>query len=481
MVDAGPKLTPNAGLHVKNIADAEARSQAQIASQGPTAFPYQLPTIREQADSSSKRSVLVGVLPRPGTFLLGASQAEDAAIQMPAAALSCNVGGMGVHWTCACPRPGDSERISFIPEQEWDSLCNRAERLLCVTTKLSSSSEAMLRIRADLRGCFNPKLAPERPVDFMPLACRVKPSGEREWSGPEVVLGPLANPGTRPDTFLLMSDCVCLRIVSGDKGAQFAILKDRHTGKTFRIKAAAFVLAADTFRIPQLLWASGIRPRALGHFLNDQPQTIGAVRLRDEIQKLVKGPTPAGDATLGVLWVPFHAPGHPFHGQVMHLDTSPIPTALSANLAERSTIVGLGWFSPKELRFQDYVEFSDELDFFDMPQMRIHYGLSPDDQFSTARAKEEVRRAAKSLGSFVNDQEPFTLPAGSSLHYQGTVRMGELDDEQSVCDPYSQVWGTDNVFVGGNGVIPTSTACNPTLSSVALAIRSCERIADLFH
>jgi choline dehydrogenase-like flavoprotein len=47
------------------------------------------------------------------------------------------------------------------------------------------------------------------------------------------------------------------------------------------------------------------------------------------------------------------------------------------------------------------------------------------------------------------------MPLGMHYHYLGMVRMGERDDGTSVCDPHSRVWGFENLFVGGNGVIPT--------------------------
>jgi choline dehydrogenase-like flavoprotein len=70
------------------------------------------------------------------------------------------------------------------------------------------------------------------------------------------------------------------------------------------------------------------------------------------------------------------------------------------------------------------------------------------------------------------------MPAGSSLHYEGTTRMGIKDDGTSVCDTYSKVWNYDNLYVGGNGVIPMATTSNPTLTSVAMAVRSAEKIID---
>jgi pyranose oxidase len=140
----------------------------------------------------------------------------------------------------------------------------------------------------------------------------------------------------------------------------------------------------------------------------------------------------------------------------------------------------MGWGFRKWPRAEDRVEFSaDRLDPFGMPAMTIHYELTGRELAEQERALANLERAGAALGSFPRGGEPRVMPKGSSLHYMGTIRMGpERDEETSVCDPWSRVWGYENLFVGGNGVIPTANACNPTLTSVALAVRSCDRVVQ---
>lgn len=179
----------------------------------------------------------------------------------------------------------------------------------------------------------------------------------------------------------------------------------------------------------------------------------------------------------GVTWVPF-VDELPFHGQIMQLDASPVPIA-EDDPAAPGSIVGLGLFCAKDLQSSDRVEFSDdELDGTGMPTPVIHYTLTPRDHETIDRAREEIVRLGRAIGEPLDDRA-FVMPLGSSLHYQGTTRMGETDDGESVVDSDSEVWDVPGLFLGGNGVIPTATACNPTLTSVGLAVRGARRIAAL--
>jgi choline dehydrogenase-like flavoprotein len=276
--------------------------------------------------------------------------------------------------------------------------------------------------------------------------------------------------------FTLYDESLVSRVVMREGRAAGVEVRDLATGETAVVEARFVVVAADALRTPQLLWASGIRPAPLGHYLNDQSQVVFAARLTD----VGGASTPARregalSQTSGVSWVPY-TDDVPFHGQVMQLDASPVPLADDDPVVPGS-IVGIGLFCAKELRREDRVEFADdELDAYGMPAMRIHYTLTDRDRATLDRARREVVRLGQAVGRPLDDA-PITLPLGASLHYQGTTRMGPHDDGTSVCDLDSQVWAAPGVFVAGNGVIPTSTAANPTLTSVALAVRGARHIA----
>jgi pyranose oxidase len=140
----------------------------------------------------------------------------------------------------------------------------------------------------------------------------------------------------------------------------------------------------------------------------------------------------------------------------------------------------MGWGCRKQPRFEDCVTFSDhDVDGWGMPRPSISYALTAGEERELAQAMIELERTASALGTYVGGGEPRIMPAGTSLHYQGTVRMGDDGGEASVCDTHSRVWGFENLFVGGNGVIPTATACNPTLTSVALAARAVPRLLEV--
>ncbi|GAA5063800.1 pyranose oxidase [Thermocatellispora tengchongensis] len=484
MVELGPQLTPTPGLNVRNIADPEEKARARMASQGP------------QAHSIEGRSPRLGIpagtvvegtfTARQGTHLIDfGGPGSGHAAGFPAAALSTCVGGQGAHWTCATPRPAFSEKIPFIPGGEWDGLIEEAEALLHTTHNAFSGSQVSGAIQALLAEEFAGELPDGFGPQILPVAGDEPGDGTIRWTGTDVVFGPLLDATSPLGARFELRPLTLAREILHERGrAVGVLLESRESGRRAVEPADLVIVAADAIRTPQLLWASRIRPPALGHYLTEHPAVLGTIALRAEsmrrfadedalaAERARRALTP-GDPISAVNRIPFSEPAHPFAAQIMYTDTPPMPLPAGHPAAGGTWgYVNAGWGLRKFPRHEDAVTFSDdELDWAGMPAPSIRYELTEREHAEIAQATALLKRAAGALGEFVPGGEPRLMPNGSSLHYQGTIRMGESDDGTSVCDPWSRVWGFRNLFVGGNGVIPTATAVNPTLFSVALALR----------
>ncbi|MFJ2620491.1 GMC oxidoreductase [Glutamicibacter sp. NPDC087344] len=486
MFEAGPQLTEIPGESVRNIQDPQAKEEAREKSQGPQAGSYRASLGIPEA------TVTEGMFTaRQGTHLLdfggpGAAHAPS----FPAAAAATNVGGQGAHWTCATPEPAFSEKIPFIPDGEWDALMARARDLLHVQSAAFADSAVGEAIRSLLDEEFGAELPDGYGVGTLPVAGDPQPDGSMRWAGADVVLGPLITPGSeQASRFELRDLSLVLRVELDGHRATGLTYKDLRTGETLFFAADAVVVAADAFRSPQLLWASGVRPAALGHYLTEHPVVISTVALDAEKMRrfaseddlaaeLARRALNPADPVAAVNRIPFSEPGHPFSVQVMYTESTPFPMDPQAEHANnRWGYVNMGYGMRKQPRFEDAVSFDEaELDYRGLPNMRIDYALSAAEEAEIEQATQRLRRAGHALGAFV--AEPRLMPNGSSLHYQGTMRMGERNDGTSVADPYSRVWEHANLVVGGNALIPTATAMNPTLMSVAIAVRGATQLAE---
>ena len=120
-----------------------------------------------------------------------------------------------------------------------------------------------------------------------------------------------------------------------------------------------------------------------------------------------------------------------------------------------------------------------------MPRAKVDWRIRPDDRRALDRLidlmKVEMPRA--DLGRIVPDTSPDAAgwPASMSggKHHMGTTRMHD-DPAQGVTDGNGKVHGMANLYVAGSSLFPTAGYANPTLTIVALALRSADHLRRLF-
>jgi choline dehydrogenase-like flavoprotein len=460
MFEVGPNATDPTGRHVRTLESTEELEKAQLMCQGPK---------RDVKEDPSKMHTGV-VLARPGTFLVEDGKSDS---QMPATAMSANVGGMGTHWTAACPRFGEGEIPEFVDRDEFMSDFDEAWRILKVTQKAFENWPLGNQLRERLGARFNPGRAKDREVQPMPLAVQVI-DNRTWWTGTDVIIADILD----SPRFNLVPETLVTEVIHDGTRATGVRIRDVRSGAESTVDADVVFVAGDSIRTPQLLFKSGIRPQALGRYLDDHGQILGLAELPEDLVADTEKPQRVGALAphSGISWIPYDRETFPVHAQIMQMDASPIPLH-EMKEPRPGSFVGVGLFVPKDVQAADRVEFSEtEIDFFGMPKPSLFYRWTDEDKRRFENARELLTEVMTTIGKPLGNGA-ITMPPGSSLHYMGTVRMGITDDGTSVCDTNSKVWGFDNLYVGGNGVIPTETAANPTPTSIAFAIKAARAIS----
>ncbi len=392
----------------------------------------------------------------------------EEADRMPMAAAAWNVGGMGAHWTAATPWPAGDEVFDFGDPTGWRADLAEARRVLQVRPSAIGPTAPGRLVLEQLARRYHGIGPADRGPQAMPMAVTPGPLGTLMRTGPSRIFPPIAAGGD--ERFRLLPGTLATALDHADGRVRGAMVLDVATGERRLIEAAVTVVCADTFRTPQLLFASGIRPAALGRYLNEHAFVTGRVlmdldRFGLELDEL---PLPAeGEFATDSLWLPQNGPEQPFHGQIMdttYVDESGAPLAHS---------VGVSLYTPVQSRYENGLRFLDgETDLLGMPRFEIEFDYSAADRALIDRAQDEMVAVSEDFGAFDPASESALLPPGSSLHQTGTVRAGRSDDGTSVCDPDGRVWGYDNLFLAGNGVVPTAVAANVTLTGTMTAVRA---------
>ncbi len=111
------------------------------------------------------------------------------------------------------------------------------------------------------------------------------------------------------------------------------------------------------------------------------------------------------------------------------------------------------------------------------PLPAIKHVLDDKTQARKAATREHIVGVFNLLAK-ANNGRLLNVSEGNYLdHPSGGCRMG-TDPATSVCDSYGRTHDHENLFVAGSPTLPTGGCTNATLTFVALALRSAERLLD---
>ena len=141
---------------------------------------------------------------------------------------------------------------------------------------------------------------------------------------------------------------------------------------------------------------------------------------------------------------------------------------------------GRGEMIPNE---NSYCEIDpSKKDKWGIPVLRFFWKWSDHEKKQAVHMQQTFQDIIEAMGGKVLskpqlDPEKAIMAGGTIIHEVGTTCMGS-DPKASVLNQWSQAWEVPNLLVTDGGPFASNADKNPTLSILALAMRSCTHLAE---
>ena len=153
--------------------------------------------------------------------------------------------------------------------------------------------------------------------------------------------------------------------------------------------------------------------------------------------------------------------------------------AFKQGLRESITTLGLSGFGEALPRQDNYVEIDpNTADIYGIPALRIHMTWSENEKVMIPDMAESAAEMLDAAGA--QNIRPWTVPdriPGMGIHEVGVARMGN-DPKTSVLNQFQQSHDIANLFVMDGSCFVSSGCQNPTLTIMALAVRSTDYLME---
>ncbi len=289
------------------------------------------------------------------------------------------------------------------------------------------------------------------------------------------------------------------------------------TGITGTVRAKVFVLAAGGIENCRLLLASdSVHPFGLGN----RHGVVGRYFMEHPVTRFGMGPMLFWPTRSLDLYHWHKAPEEPTHAQILYLrdayvrrnrtltvalvisrfsfktdrskyEPSPFDDAIAHacfdidRLGQPSIphqtakILGTTYMSEHQPNPESRVTLTATRDALGMRRSRLAWKLAGSEIESIYRFAELFRRKISSIGygRLKNPTAPHDLldVLDTGFHHMGGTRM-HVDPKHGAIDTNCRVHDSDNLYLAGSSVFPTSGAANPTFTIIAMTIRLADHL-----